>query len=85
MDILNELGITQAQIIWAIALVAIVLLALTAFWISEIVDVMRREFPQPSYKIVWLLVLIFSHGLGALLYWTIGKRQGHLPGKKPVG
>ena len=64
--------------IWV--LVAILGLALTVFWIVEIVDVLRREFPDPTLKIVWLLVVIFLHGLGALVYYFVGKPQGRLPG-----
>ena len=54
----------------------------TVFWILEIVDVSRREFRDPNNKVIWLLVIIFLHFLGALLYYFIGKSQGTLPGDR---
>ena len=57
-------------------------LASTIFWIVEIVDVSRRDFRDPNNKVVWLLVIIFLHFIGALLYLFIGKQQGTLPGER---
>ncbi len=54
--------------------------ATSVFWIVEIVDVARREFPDPNMKIVWLLVIVFSHVVGALVYYFVGKPSGRLPG-----
>ena len=62
-------------------LVAVIALALTVFWIVELVDILRREFPDSTLKIVWLLVVFFLHGLGALIYYFVGKPQGRLPGQ----
>ncbi|MGI4789955.1 MAG: PLD nuclease N-terminal domain-containing protein [Janthinobacterium lividum] len=50
----------------------------TVFWIVELIDVIRRRFPDPSLKIVWVLVVIFTHFLGALIYYVIGRKQGTL-------
>lgn len=62
-----------------------ILLALASFvfWVVEIIDVARREFPQPNTKTVWLLVVIFGHGLGAVIYYFAGKPAGWLPGQAP--
>jgi hypothetical protein len=65
--------------VWAV--VAVVGLAATIFWIVELIDVLRREFADSTLKVVWLLVVFFLHGLGALLYYFIGKPQGRLPGR----
>ena len=65
-----------------IAIVLFVLLliaALTIFWIVELVDAARRQFPDILTKVVWLVVIFFTHVLGALLYYFLGKRQGALP------
>lgn len=53
------------------------------FWIVEIVDVARREFPDPNTKLLWLLVVVLAHGIGALIYYFVGKQQGWLPGEVP--
>lgn len=63
-------------------LIAALGLAATVFWIVELIDVCRREFPDPNTKIIWLLVVILVHGLGALVYYFVGKPQGWLPGEE---
>ncbi len=55
----------------------------TVFWIIELVDVARREFPDPNTKIIWILVVVLSHGIGALIYFFVGRSQGWLPGQGP--
>jgi len=55
--------------------------AATVFWIIEIVDVVRRQFQDPLLKIAWLLIIVFTHLIGALIYFFIGKQQGILPGE----
>lgn len=57
----------------------------TVFWIVELVDVSRREFPDPNTKVIWIVVLIFSHGVGAIVYYFAGRQQGWLPGQAPQG
>ena len=64
-------------------LVLLVALAAFVFWVVEIVDVLRRQFPEPNMKIVWLLVVFFLHGLGAIVYYFVGKPTGWLPGQAP--
>ena len=53
------------------------------FWIVEIVDAARRQWPDPNTKIIWLLVVVLLHGLGALIYYFAGKPTGWLPGETP--
>lgn len=64
----------------------IILLALASFvfWIVELVDVARREFKDSNTKLLWLLVVVLAHGLGALIYYFAGKPQGWLPGETPL-
>ncbi len=63
----------------------IILLSLVSFvfWIVEIVDVARREFKDSNTKLLWMLVVVLAHGLGALIYYFAGKPQGWLPGEAP--
>ena len=63
----------------------IILLSLASlvFWIVEIVDAARRQWPDPNTKIIWLLVVVLLHGLGALIYYFAGKPTGWLPGETP--
>lgn len=53
----------------------------TAFWVWQLVDVARRQFAEPNLKIVWVLVLVFTHLVGALIYSLVGRKQGRIPGE----
>lgn len=68
---------------FVMASVVILTIALTIFWIVEIIDVARREFPDPNTKILWLLVILFTHPIGTIVYYFAGKPQGTLPGQFP--
>ncbi len=47
--------------------VGVLALAVTAFWIWMVVDCATKE-PSGSDKIVWILVIIFLHWLGGIIY-----------------
>jgi hypothetical protein len=49
------------------------------FWIFQIIDVAKRQFPDPNSKTVWLLIVILLGVIGALVYHFVGKQQGTLP------
>ncbi len=46
----------------------VLVLAATAFWIWMLVDCATNEPSQGNDKIIWILVIIFTHWLGALIY-----------------
>jgi len=43
-------------------------LAGSVFWIWALIDCATREPNEEGQKIVWILVILFLHFLGALLY-----------------
>ncbi|HJN16509.1 MAG TPA: PLD nuclease N-terminal domain-containing protein [Armatimonadota bacterium] len=51
---------------------------LTIFWIIAIIDCARRRFSDDVEKIVWILVIIFSHCIGSTIYWIFGRPRGRL-------
>ena len=60
----------------ACGLIGLLFLALTtAFWIWMIVDCATNDALPGTDKIVWLLVIIFLHFLGALIYYLVGKKR----------
>ncbi len=73
----NSLGIG------AFITIGLIVLAASIFWIVELIDAARREYSNPSMKIVWILVVLFGHFIGSVLYYAIGKQQGYLPGQVP--
>jgi len=40
----------------------------TVLWIWMLIDCAMNEPSEGSDKIVWILVILFTHGLGALIY-----------------
>lgn len=56
-------------------------IACTIFWIIMIIDVVRRNFSSTLTKIVWLLIVIFTHIVGAVIYFFIGRPMGTLAGQ----
>lgn len=63
----------------------VILLAFVSFvfWIIEVIDVAKRQFPDQNTKMLWLLVVVLGHGVGALVYYYAGKPLGWLPGETP--
>ena len=48
-----------------------VCLAAFAFWVWMLVDCAMKEPSQGNDKIVWVLVILFTHFIGAALYFFI--------------
>lgn len=49
-------------------------LAVFAFWLWMLVDCLAHE-PPGMEKIVWILVILFTHVVGAVLYLVIRRRE----------
>lgn len=72
-------GYGSPQDITILLFVLLLIVLPTAFWIVEFVDAARRQFPDQTVKVVWLLVIFFTHFIGAAIYYFVGKKQGVLP------
>ena len=44
-------------------------LAATAFWIWMLVDCITNEPSEGNDKLIWALVILFAHLLGAIIYF----------------
>jgi len=45
-------------------------------WIWMLIDVLKRDFKEENEKIIWVLVVILTHWIGALIYYfTIKKKD----------
>ncbi len=57
-------------------------------WVMMLLDCAQRRFPKEDDKIIWILVLVFTSWLGALIYYFVVKRPAEslkspeLPTKK---
>jgi len=52
----------------------VVLLAI-AFWIWMLIDCATKESSQGNDKVIWILVIIFTHWLGALIYFLVRRPE----------
>jgi hypothetical protein len=64
---LSVIGIGVAAIVFLFAA-----LALCVFWIWMLVSAIQNQGLNSTEKVVWVLVIIFLHFLGALLYYLLG-------------
>jgi hypothetical protein len=47
-----------------------------------LIDVIRRQFPNPNDKVLWILLVVLIGWLGPILYLIIGRKKGTIPGAK---
>jgi hypothetical protein len=59
------------------------LLALFAFWIWMLISAVQNNGLSDGEKIAWVLVIVFLHWLGALLYYFIGHPKRITPVAPP--
>jgi uncharacterized membrane protein YidH (DUF202 family) len=52
-------------------------LAIFAFWVWMLVHAIQNRGLTDSERIVWVIVIVFLHVLGALLYLLIGRPKAN--------
>lgn len=73
MDDLSGWAITG--IIFLVLLVLAIIVLCFAFWIWMLVDSIKRNYKEDSMRIVWVLVIIFTGIIGAIIYYFVEKRK----------
>ncbi len=58
------------ELLFALPLLAIALLG-TVFWVWMLVDCAMHEPTEGSDKIVWVLIILFTHFIGAAIYFLV--------------
>lgn len=55
----------------------------TIFWIIMLIDLLKRKFPKEreNEQLIWVLVIVLTHWLGALIYYFLVKRKESLAQK----
>jgi hypothetical protein len=51
------------------------LLLAFAFWIWMLVDCATKESSQGNDKVIWILVILFTHWIGALIYFLVRRPE----------
>lgn len=59
-------------IFWIVTFILSMVVAVL-FWLWMFVDCLQRKFKDPHDKTVWIIVLIFTLILGAVLYFFLVK------------
>jgi hypothetical protein len=50
-------------------------LLLLAFWVWMLIDCIRNRHLSDNERVVWTLVIVFTHALGALIYLLAGRNK----------
>jgi hypothetical protein len=57
-------------------LIAVCLFLLAcAFWIWMIVDCATNEPSEGNEKLIWIVIILFAHVIGALIYYFVRRPQ----------
>jgi len=48
-------------------------LAYFILWVYCLVDAIRSDFKDQNMKLIWVIILLFAHGLGPIAYLILGK------------
>lgn len=48
-------------------------LAYFILWVYCLVDAIRSDFKDQNMKLIWVLILLFAHGLGPIAYLILSK------------
>ena len=50
-------------------------LVATAFWIWMLVEASTRETDESGDRLMWTLVIVFTHWIGALIYLLVRRQE----------
>lgn len=64
----------ELTMIFHLLIVALVLGA-SVFWVFMIIECATKEAASGNDKLIWILVVIFTHWIGALIYYFVRRPQ----------
>jgi hypothetical protein len=56
-------------------MIVVVAAAIFAFWLWMLIDALRNKALSDTEKLVWVLVIVFLHFLGALIYFFVARSK----------
>ncbi len=56
-------------------LIFLLSVGLFVFWIWMLVDCVKRNFEKDDEKIIWILVIVLTQVIGAIIYYFVVKRK----------
>jgi hypothetical protein len=76
---MNEVhGSAAMSIVGLLVLLVVVVIGLAcfAFWLWMLIHAIKNKGLTDTEKIIWVLVILFLHVLGALIYFFVGRPKG---------
>jgi hypothetical protein len=65
-------GLLSILIIFAVLAIGILS---TLFWIWMLIDCATKEPAEGNNKTVWILIILFTHFIGALIYYIVRRPE----------
>ena len=56
-------------------LFAVLMLAASVFWVWMIIECAAKEPAAGTEKLIWVLIIVFTHWVGALIYFFVRRPQ----------
>jgi hypothetical protein len=72
-------GLEIILILAAVLFLLPLALAVFAFWIWMLISAIQNQGLTEGEKIAWVLVMVFVHFLGAILYFFVGHPKRNTP------
>lgn len=73
---MRDHGLDSGILVILLGLCALlVAIAFFVFWIWMLIDAIKNPGIGSTERIVWVLVIVFLHFLGALIYWLVGRSR----------
>jgi hypothetical protein len=47
----------------------------TVFWVIMIIECATKESSQGNTKVIWILIIVLTHWIGALIYYFVRRPQ----------
>lgn len=69
-----EAGIPTMFVIFLIFMLSIVLVS-TVIWVWMLIDCLTNKELDSNEKLVWALVIVFTHMIGAIIYFFMGRKK----------
>lgn len=72
---LAAVGLGGGEVLVLLGVAGLFSLLCLAFWVWMLVDCVRNRRLNDNERIVWVLVIVFTHALGALIYLLAGRKK----------
>jgi len=60
-------------IVWLIGV--LITVGSVVFWVWMLIDCLTKESSEGNDKLIWALVIVFTHCLGALIYYFVRRPE----------